>query len=86
MNWTFQQFWSDVAFKRHQATQEKIQWFAFDHLKEGLPRDTSERFFHFMCGLVETLKDGPQLTICLDKLLESKDRAVSQAIADSRLL
>jgi hypothetical protein len=75
--------WETFLAKRHPATREKMLWFEYGHLKEGLPRSTSMKFATLAVDLVRTLSDGPQLTIALDKLREAKDRAVSQAITDS---
>jgi hypothetical protein len=76
--------WGDVLETRHIATQEKMLWFEYGHLPEGLPRQTSVRFATLAIDLIQSLQDGPQLTIALDKLRESKDRAVSQAIVDAK--
>ena len=56
-----------------------IKWFEFDHLPEKL----KEVSFHFrelaltICSLVEP---GPERTVALRKLLESKDAAVRGAV------
>jgi hypothetical protein len=83
-NETFEEFYASVVQFRHPKTQERMRWFEFGHLPEGLPRDTSYLFFCLSCDLVESLNDGSQLTACLDKLSEAKDRAVRQAIVDTR--
>lgn len=72
----------DLLKGRHQATKEKMLWFEYDHLPEGLPRNVSSKFMALAVDLLTKLNDGPQLTIALDKLREAKDRAVSQAIVD----
>lgn len=53
------------------------------NLPTGLPADVSQRFYGYGCDLVESLHDGPQLTIALQHLIDAKDAAVRQAIADT---
>lgn len=65
---------------RHQATQQIMRWFAFDHLREGLVRDTSQTCAILADDMVQSLPDGPELTVGLRKLLEAKDAFVRTAI------
>lgn len=57
-----------------------IRYFGFGHLPEGPLRNTSERFHHLAVELDEYLPDGPEKTVALRKLLESKDAAVRAAL------
>lgn len=68
---------------RHESTRQIVQWFEFDHLPEGLPRQTSAHFAALVDMLLEELPDSPELTVALRKLLEAKDAAVRAAIAAS---
>jgi hypothetical protein len=70
------------AEDRHPATQEKARWFDFDHLPSD-QRQVSVEFARMAQTLIARLLDGPQLTIALQKLLDSKDAAVRQAIVDA---
>lgn len=59
--------------------EQMLKWFVFEHLPEPL----KEVSFHFselarvVCSLVEP---GPERTVALRKLLESKDAAVRAAL------
>jgi hypothetical protein len=50
-------------------------WFEYEHLPEFLQK-TSAPFATLANMLVETLKEGPERTVALRKLLEAKDAAV----------
>lgn len=65
---------------RHPSTREIARFFAYDHLPEGLLRETSQRCHAFAMGMIERLPDGPELTAGLRKLLEAKDCFVRQAL------
>lgn len=67
---------------RHPSTLQVLRWFEYEHLPYGPPRDVSRKFAHLARRLPLYLADGPELTACLRKLLEAKDCAVRQAIAD----
>lgn len=68
---------------RHPSTQEKMRWLVPNpNLPAGAPADVSRSFWDFACGLVAKVKDGSQLTITLQRLIDAKDSAVRQAIAD----
>jgi hypothetical protein len=77
--------WETLLKNRHPGTREKMLWFEYGHLTDPRLRTISMKFTTLAVELIETLHDGPQLTIALDKLREAKDRAVSQAITDGRL-
>ena len=51
------------------------KWFAFAHLPGDL-QHTSREFWGTMNYLIEHLDPGPERTVALRKLLESKDAAV----------
>lgn len=65
---------------RHQATQQIMRWFAFDHLPEGPVRSTSYQCAQLAHEMLIGLPDGPELTVGLRKLLEAKDAFVRAAI------
>jgi hypothetical protein len=68
---------------RHFSTQEKMRWLVPNpNLPSGLPADVSEMFCELGVNLASVLDDGPQLTIALQRLIDAKDAAVRQAIAD----
>jgi hypothetical protein len=58
------------------AKEERMmKWFEFSHLPPHL-QETSSRFWDIACQLVATIDPGPERTVSLRKLLESKDAAV----------
>jgi hypothetical protein len=62
----------------HPSTAAILEFFAYEHLPERL-RDISRRFSVMAHALAVDL-DGPELTVCLRKLLEAKDCAVRAAL------
>lgn len=69
--------------ERDPATQEKMRWLTPNpNLDPGLPATVSRMFFDAGVRLLGVLEDGPQLTISLQRLVDAKDAAVRQAIAD----
>lgn len=69
---------------RHPSTTQLMQWFDASHLPKGPIRETSQWVQQLAHNMVEDLKDGPELSAGLRKLLEAKDCFVRQAIADQR--
>jgi hypothetical protein len=67
---------------RHPALQQILRWFDYGHLSEGKARTVSAHMAGVAMEMAETLKDGPELTSGLRKLLEAKDCLVRQAILD----
>ena len=66
--------------KRHPSIQGLLRFFAFSHLPDHL-KEVSEPF----CTLAYEIADrpgadGPETTVALRKLLESKDAAVRAAL------
>lgn len=59
----------------HLATQAILKYFAYDHLPEQLA-GVSRLFHDLAWKQAETLPEGPEVTVCLRKLLEAKDCAV----------
>lgn len=53
------------------------------NLPPGGPATVSAMCYDLGLALTETLQDGPQLTIGLQRLVDAKDALVRQAIADS---
>ncbi|HEU5475697.1 MAG TPA: hypothetical protein VFV67_34080 [Actinophytocola sp.] len=56
-----------------------LQFFDYEKLPPPL-REVSETFHHLAHHLADTLRPGPELTVALRKLLESKDAAVRAAL------
>jgi hypothetical protein len=56
-----------------------LRYFDFDHLPPNL-RAVSSPFYELAHGLVEVLPPGPETTVALRKLLESKDAAMRAAL------
>lgn len=52
-----------------------MKWFAFDHLPNHL-QQTSKVFYEVAVYINDNLTPGPERTLALRKLLESKDAAV----------
>jgi hypothetical protein len=68
---------------RHPGTVHLIKLFAWSHLPPDL-RHVSRRFADLAMGVAVVLKDGPELTTGLRKLLEAKDCCVRQAVLDDQ--
>jgi hypothetical protein len=64
---------------RHPATAGLLRWFEYSHLPPEL-QTVSAVFYGCAHAAVELLRDGPELTTALRKLLEAKDCAVRAAI------
>lgn len=64
----------------HPATEQILRFFEYKHLPSGL-QAISQPFHTLAHDLAEdTRLDGPELTVALRKLLESKDAAVRAAL------
>lgn len=62
------------------STNSILRYFTYDHLTHPVLRDTS-KVFHDLAGeLDRDLPDGPEKSVALRKLLESKDAAVRAAL------
>src|SRR6187401_563475 len=57
------------------GTERLLKWFEFSHLPPAL-RVVSSKYSTMAKDLVDTIMPGPERTIALRKLLESKDAAV----------
>lgn len=65
---------------QHPAVVEILRYFAYDHLPYQL-QSVARRFHALAHALVEDEQlSGPELTVALRKLLESKDAAVRAAL------
>jgi hypothetical protein len=62
----------------HPSTTAILKFFAYEHLPEHL-REFSQPFSELAHACADRL-DGPELTVCLRKLLEAKDCAVRAAL------
>lgn len=74
----------DIAETRHPGVGAVAQWFEYDHLPAGLPRDLSANCASLARYMLASLPDSPELTTGLRKLLEAKDCLVRAAIAAQR--
>jgi hypothetical protein len=52
-----------------------LKWFEYGHLPEQL-QSISQTFHELAVGIAERIEPGPERTVALRKLLESKDAAV----------
>lgn len=59
--------------------ERMLPYFKFTHLPEQL-QDVSAGFAELACRIVGTQNSTPERTVCLRKLLESKDCAVRNAL------
>ena len=57
-----------------------LQYFEYEHLS-GPKRQVSRQFKTVAFALANDLPDGPEKSVALRKLLESKDAAVRAALA-----
>lgn len=64
---------------RHPAVTQLLRYFTYEHLPPSL-REISEPFAVLAHDLAARGLDGPELTVALRKLLESKDAAVRAAL------
>lgn len=62
----------------HQAVEDILKYFEYDHLPEGLQEFS--RPFHDLAWDLARQLNGPELTVGLRKLLESKDCCVRAAL------
>lgn len=62
----------------HPATEAILRYFEFSHLPEEL--QTISRPFGVLANDLAEKLEGPELTVCLRKLLEAKDCAVRAAL------
>lgn len=77
----------DILFGRidttpplHPATQQLLEYFAYDHLPEHL-QWVSQPFHDLAHNLAHNMDlNGPELTVGLRKLMEAKDCAVRAAL------
>ncbi|AXH50471.1 hypothetical protein SEA_RUTHY_8 [Gordonia phage Ruthy] len=67
----------------HPATEHLLSQFEYGHLPPHL-QQVSRGFGELANRLVDTLDEGPELSVALRKLLESKDCAVRQAVMDGK--
>lgn len=64
----------------HPAIASILKFFEYEHLPEAL-QGVSAPFGDMARDLVRELPPGPELTVCLRKLLEAKDCAVRAALS-----
>lgn len=63
------------------AEERMLQWFEFSHLPSDL-QHISELFYDLAHEIVNRIEAGPERTVALRKLLESKDCAIRARIGD----
>lgn len=63
----------------HPGATALLRYFEWQHLPERLQR-VSAPFGRLAAVMAETLPPGPEVTVCLRKLLEAKDCAVRAAL------
>jgi hypothetical protein len=64
------------TYKENIMPEERMmKWFEFSHLPEHL-QTVSAGFFELACSMCALVEPGPERTVALRKLLESKDAAV----------
>jgi hypothetical protein len=81
---TPKEFWDEFSEQgRNPAVVAVLKHFSFDHLPQSL-QAISRPFYVLAHDLVRLLPDDPQLTIALQKLLESKDAAVRAALSKQK--
>jgi hypothetical protein len=68
--------------RMHPSTLQLLSRFNYSHLARTPARDASRRFQKLAHELATFLPDGPETTVALRKLLESKDAAVRAALGD----
>jgi hypothetical protein len=59
--------------------ERMLKWFDYEHLPEHLQK-VSKPFGELARHLCETITSGPERTVALRKLLESKDAGVRAAL------
>lgn len=64
---------------RHPSTLAAMRFFSTSHLTDNRLRALSRKFSVLANELLQDLPDDPELTTALQKLRESKDRAVALA-------
>lgn len=63
--------------------ERMLKWFQYSHLPPHL-QTVSAMYQSLAIALCQAVKPGPERTVALRKLLESKDAAVRQALEDSQ--
>lgn len=62
----------------HPATEAILAFFSYEHLPAHL-QEVSKQFHNLAYGIAQNY-EGPEVTVCLRKLLEAKDCAVRAAL------
>jgi len=62
------------------ATDAILEYFSFEHLREGPLKATSALFYELAVNVITILPRSAERTVALRKLLESKDAAVRAAL------
>jgi len=64
-----------ISYQRGVPTERMLKFFAYDHLREDL-KSVSKPFAQLAEQVVALVPAGPERTVSLRKLLETKDAAV----------
>jgi hypothetical protein len=64
----------EIDWEKLEARDRMMKYFHYGHLKPEL-REVSKMYFELACSLLDE-PEGPERTVALRKLLESKDCAV----------
>lgn len=70
-----------MATQRHPSTLEKLGWLHVPHLPDHLLA-VAQPFEKLAKTLIEQVPDHPQLTLCLQHLIDAKDCAVRAKVAE----
>ena len=63
----------------HPSTEALLKFFTYEHLPPHL-QEVSKPFCELAAKCAKELYNGPEMTVCLRKLLEAKDCAVRAAL------
>ena len=61
---------------------EKLQWLQATGYRPGITQETAEQFLHIGVWLANSLREGPQLIIALQHIVDALDAAIRQATVD----
>lgn len=64
----------------HPSTTALLRWFEYSHLRNDYLQEVSKIFHDAAHAAVAALREGPETTVLLRKLLEAKDASVRAAI------
>jgi hypothetical protein len=72
-----------ILAERDERTQEVMRWLVPNpSLPAGAPAAVAREFWESACRLLTLVDDGRQLRLCLQRMVDARDAAVRQAVAD----